>query len=174
MRTAKNYSPAFKESALQKVYNRGNKTITGLADELNINVYTLKSWMRDNQSIKPDSRQPQSSQSWSAEQRLLALHESHGLSGEALNTWCREHGLFSHQLTQWREDFCQVAPVASLSNAEKQQLKQLKLDNQQLERELRRKEKALAEAAALLVLQKKYHALFEDEVVSPPSSSGKR
>jgi transposase-like protein len=174
MRPPKNYSPAFKESALQKVYNRGNKTITELADELNINVYTLKSWMRDNQAIKPDPRHPQSSQNWSAELRLLALQESYGLSGEALNTWCRERGLFSHQLTQWRADFCQVAPVASLSNAEKQQLKQLKLDNQQLERELRRKEKALAEAAALLVLQKKYHALFEDEVVSPPSSSGKR
>jgi transposase-like protein len=67
----------FKESALQKVYNRGNKTLTELADELNINVYTLKSWMRDNQAIKPDPRHPQSSQNWSAELRLLALQESY-------------------------------------------------------------------------------------------------
>jgi transposase-like protein len=44
-----------------------------------------------------------------------------------------------------------------------QEIRELKQANMQLQRELNRKEKALAEAAALLVLQKKYRALFEDE-----------
>jgi hypothetical protein len=44
-----------------------------------------------------------------------------------------------------------------------QAIRELKLANAQLQRELNRKERAWAEAAALLVLQKKFHALFEDE-----------
>lgn len=173
MRNTKNYSPTIKDSALQKVFNRGDQTIAEVAKQLNINIYTLKSWMRDNQSLKTVSQLPPSSHDWSAEQRLLALQESHGLSGEALHAWCREHGLFTHQLTQWRQDFCQPASAPPLSKTDRQTIKQLKQEKQQLERELRRKEKALAEAAALLVLQKKYQALFEDEAVSPTSSSDK-
>lgn len=172
MKTTKNYSPAFMESALQKVYNRGDQTIAEVAEQLNINKYTLKSWMRNHQSLKTVSQQTPPSQQWSAEQRLLALHESHGLSVEALNAWCREQGLFTHQLTQWRQAFCEPV-AASSSKAEKQAIKQLQHEKQQLERELRRKEKALAEAAALLVLQKKYQALFEDEAVLPTLNNAK-
>jgi hypothetical protein len=80
--------------------------------------------------------------------------------------------LFTHQLTQWRQAFCEPV-AASSSKAEKQAIKQLQHEKQQLERELRRKEKALAEAAALLVLQKKYQALFEDEAVLPTLNNAK-
>ena len=44
-----------------------------------------------------------------------------------------------------------------------QEIKQLKQAKKQLEKELLRKDRALAEAAALLVLQKKLHALWGDE-----------
>jgi hypothetical protein len=52
MKTTKNDSPAFMESALQKVYNRGDQTIAEVVEQLNINKYTLKSWMRNHQSLK--------------------------------------------------------------------------------------------------------------------------
>jgi len=92
----------------------------------------------------------------------VALHESHGLVDEALNAWCRERGLFAHHLAQWGADFCVVGRAGNRQeNA--QEIRELKQANMQLQRELNRKEKALAEAAALLVLQKKYRALFEDE-----------
>ena len=100
---------------------------------------------------------------WSLEERLMALQESHGLVvDEALNGWCRERGLFAHHLSQWRVDFCAVGgPGNRRENA--QEVRELKHANVELQRELNRKEKALAEAAALLVLQKKYRALFEGE-----------
>ena len=85
------------------------------------------------------------------------------MSGEALNAGCRERGLFAHELTQWKIDFCKTTDSRS-SRAENQQLRSLKVENQRLERELKRKEKALAEAAALLILQKKVRALLEGEV----------
>jgi len=155
------YSEAFKEQALTKVLSRGNRTILAVAKELNISVFTLKNWMKktlpddENRAPRPAMRP----QDWRPEERLAALQESHGLAGEALNAWCRERGLFAHQLAQWKADFCGQAG-ASEGRAGARELRALKEENQRL----RRKEKALAEAAALLVLQKKYRALLGGEV----------
>ena len=165
MTSSKNrYSDEFKEQALTKVYSRGNRSIQTIADELNLSVHTLKTWMKT--TAHPDKNQPRSRakrpQDWSPEERLQALQESHGLSDEALHAWCREHGVFAHQLKQWQTDFC--ANGAGLSSREDaQMIRSQKAEIQRLERELARKEKALAEAAALLILQKKYQALLGDE-----------
>ena len=83
---------------------------------------------------------------------------------EALNAWCRGRGIFAHDLAQWRSDCCN-ALGATGQREESEELRQLRLANQQLQRDLNRKEKALAEAAALLVLQKKYRALWAAEDV---------
>ena len=100
---------------------------------------------------------------WTPVQRLLALNESHALSGSALHAWCREKGLFEHQLIQWRDAFCAAAQPTAVSAAEQRlantALRELQGRHDQLEREMRRKDRALAEAAALLVLQKKFQAL---------------
>lgn len=104
---------------------------------------------------------------WNARERLLALQESHALSGVALHAWCREKGLFEHQLKQWNDAFCAVGATASVPGAEHRQthaaLRELQVSHDQLQRQMRRKDKALAEAAALLVLQKKFRALWEGE-----------
>ena len=78
-----------------------------------------------------------------------------------LHAWCREKGLFEHQLKAWGEAFCSA--TVSESREAKTALRELQVKHDGLQRELRRKEKALAEAAALLVLQKKFQALWEDE-----------
>ena len=92
---------------------------------------------------------------------MVALHETHALSGEALHAWCRERGLFAHHLASWTAAFCAegkgVVPGA-------REIRTLKDENEQLKRALLRKDKALAEAAALLILQKKFQALWEEEV----------
>jgi transposase-like protein len=159
------YSDDFKDQALAKVYSRGNRTIQAIADDMNLSVHTLKTWMNstlhnDKNHARPKAKCPQD---WLPEERLLALQETHGLAGEALNAWCRERGLFAHQLTQWKTDFCE-AGSSHTDREDAKALRTLKAENQRLERELTRKEKALAEAAALLVLQKKYRALLGGEV----------
>ena len=77
-----------------------------------------------------------------------------------MQTWCRENGLFTHHLIRWKAAFCADIKVAPGSR----EIRVLKGENDQLKRELVRKERALAEAAALLILQKKFRALWEDEV----------
>lgn len=96
---------------------------------------------------------------WTLEERLQMLLESHGLEEEARHAWCREKGVFPHHLEQWRQDFSQGQDARS----ERVERKALKEENKRLQRELRRKEKALAESAALLVLQKKFQAFWEEK-----------
>ena len=166
------HSPAFREQALVKVYSRGSRDIASVAEELNINLSTLKGWMRDKsrrEKLVPGSaamNQPDKidkvdkrPQDWKPAEQLLALMQTHGLSEEQRNAWCRENGLFAHHLVAWQKAFSNTAS----SSTDQQQLRGLKDENHQLKRELIRKEKALAEAAALLVLQKKFRAMWEDE-----------
>jgi transposase len=154
------YSEAFIEQALVKVFSRGQRTIKEVAAELHINLHTLKNWMKrtsvpKNKAMPTTDKRPAD---WTAAEKLTALHETHGLSGEALSAWCREKGLFAHHLTSWKEEFC--APKTPMPAA---QMRTLKDENVSLKKAIQRKDKALAEAAALLVLQKKFRALWEDE-----------
>ena len=154
------YSESFIEQALVKVYARGGRTIRSVSEDLNVNHFTLKNWMRmKSGKLSGLGAKEKRPQDWSAAEQLIALHESHGLSGESLHAWCREKGLFAHHLSSWRAAFCMDGKLAPVTR----ELRTLKDENDQLKRELVRKEKALAEAAALLILQKKFRALWEGE-----------
>lgn len=154
------HSPEFKEQALSKARERGSRTLGSIAKELNLPLGTLKGWLGSANKHTSLSLNGVVGH-WNPSQRLLALQESHHLSGPELHAWCREKGLFEHQLNQWREAFCQ--PDVSRSPASNVALRTLQRSFEQLQRELRRKDKALAEAAAILILQKKFQALLEDE-----------
>ena len=161
MKTYTRYSEGFKEQALAKVYNRGNdQSIQAVADDLNICLQTLKTWMKKTKLDIPRGQQSKAirPQDWRPEERLAALQESYGLIGADLDAWCRGQGIFAHQLEQWKAGFCNQGIVP-----EKREVHALKAEIHSLERELLRKDKALAEAAALLVLQKKFRALLGGE-----------
>jgi transposase-like protein len=165
MKKYKRYSAGFKEQALVKVYNRGNEqSIQSVANELNIHLTTLKTWMKQKeQDVKPAPPKSKRPEDWSSEERFTALQKTYNLIGEDLNAWCRERGVFIYQLEQWKTDFCSQGDSVG-KREEARILRTLKEEKQSLERELLRKDKALAEAAALLVLQKKFRALLGGEV----------
>jgi len=159
------YTAEFRAHAVAKARLRGDRTIDSVAAELHLSIHTLKYWLKTEPVAAASATEAPlpvegAATSWSAAQRLQALMQSYGLEGEALNAWCRENGVFSHQLAQWRQDFSSPPREAKDHRAE---VRDLQGQNEQLQRELRRKEKALAEAAALLVLQKKFRALWGDE-----------
>jgi transposase len=163
------HSKEFKEHALRKVRERGNRTQQSIADELNIALSTLKGWLQSSSASArglPHGATPLQddvpASAWGAAKRLQALNESYSLNGEPLHAWCREKGLYAHQLQTWKEAFC--AGVEPTAREARGTLRELQSKHDELERQLRRKDKALAEAAALLVLQKKFQALWEDEV----------
>ncbi len=91
------YTEAFKQQAMEKVLQRGHKTIQTIADELNVNHYTLKSWLRtyrrETMSKTPTSKRPKD---WITEERFQLLMESSTRKGEDLNAFCRKKGIFTH------------------------------------------------------------------------------
>jgi hypothetical protein len=167
------HSQEFQEQALSKVRARGKRTLESVAAELNMPLGTLKGWLKrsglEGAALPHAATLPGDvpARQWSPAQRLLALQESHTLSGSALHAWCREKGLFEHQLKQWRDAFCAMSnpavhtPAASAAQQRvaSAALRELQTRHDRLQREMRRKDRALAEAAALLVLQKKFQAL---------------
>ena len=102
-------------------------------------------------------------QDWSAEERFAALIETAGMSEEERGVWCRAHGLHSHQLATWRRDAL-AGSLGGTGRSEQTELNRLRQEAARLKKELARKDRALAETTALLVLQKKVRFLWgEDE-----------
>ena len=109
------HSDEFRQQALSKVRHRGTRSVRDIADELHMSAGTLRKWWgRSNRvdpaaALKAELPSELPADAWSAGQRLLALQQTHGLSGPELHAWCREKGLFEHQLIAWRDAFCGVA-----------------------------------------------------------------
>lgn len=90
-----------------------------------------------------------------AEQRFSIVLETATFTEEELSQYCREKGLYPDQVKQWKQ-----ACITANTNVTKVDDKADKKRIRELEKELHRKEKALAETAALLVLRKKFNAHF--------------
>jgi transposase-like protein len=137
-------------------------SIPALAKETGIAQWTLYRW-RDlaKKNGEVVNKPKKSADKHSTAQKLAVVVETFALNEAELNEYCRTRGLYPAQVKAWREA-CEKANSASLdtthavreaTRADKQQIKAL-------ERELHRKEKALAETAALLTLRKKAAAIW--------------
>ena len=103
-------------------------------------------------------------ENWPAEAKLAAVIETATFSEVELSQYCREKGLYPEQVKAWRKACLDGQTVAMRqSQSERVQTKVDRKRIRDLERELNRKEKALAEAAALLVLRKKLNTLWGDD-----------
>lgn len=154
------YSIQVKEAVLQKVL-QGNKSHHEIAMEYGVGRSTLGNWLRQykrNGAIELKSKEKRP-RDWTSEERLTALMTTGSMSPEECASWCRKKGIFPHHLEQWKKD-----AISGMSNtADKQQREkeqQYKKEISSLKRDLSRKEKALAETAALLVLKKKAQAIW--------------
>ncbi len=107
-------------------------------------------------------------QDWTTEQKLAVVLDAQGLAEAELGGFLRQRGLHGSTLTDWRETVLRGAKAELGGRSDKQPGLEAKRIRE-LERELARKDKALAEAAALLVLQKKFRALMgaEDDDTEP-------
>ena len=125
-----------------------------VARAVGVSATTLERWRA--QALE----QPMQQRSWTAAARLEAVISTAALDETARNAWCREHGVYAQQLAQWRGSATQALAGPEEPRAGARQHQDDRRRIKDLERELRRKDKALAEAAALLVLSKKAEAIF--------------
>lgn len=139
---------------------------TALAKETGICQATLSRWLKEASTLKPkmpskddDKPTPKQIQAWTPEEKLALVLEAASLSEGELGILLRSKGLSTAVLEEWRQQaLTGLRGTAQLSETVKGSKRV-----RDLERELARKDKALAEAAALLVLKKKAQAIWGDE-----------
>lgn len=156
----KHYSKEFKASVLQRLEPPTNDTVKSLSEELNIAKTTIYQWLKAKHNNSGSSRP---AHEWSSKDKFHVVLETATLTQEELAAYCRRKGLYPEDVNTWREQ-CIRANMATSKDPLKleEELHEEKRRAKELEKELRIKEKALAETAALLVLQKKAQAIWGD------------
>ncbi len=145
-----------------------NISIPQLSKDEGISDVTLYNWRKQarDKGLKVPGKKSQGEQ-WSSEAMFAVVLETASMNEVQLSKYCRQKGLYTEQVAEWKRNCIDAnARTDTTLKARSVSQKQDKQRIKQLEKELRRKEKALAETAALLVLRKKYNALWgqdEDE-----------
>ena len=141
-----------KEAIVEQALNRNGKSLAAIAAANHIGYSTLQRWLR--KARAGTSLDAGKSTTLNRKQQLEHLLATSRLDETALGAYCRQHGIYSHQLTDWKEVFMSESKQDKRQQ-QREELRRLKAENKRLQRDLQRKDKALAEASALLILKKK-------------------
>lgn len=160
----KSYSESFKRKMVARLLLPNAPSAYALSKEVGVSQPTLSRWTRALGSVvsvstkktpgtASRSRRPED---WTAQDRLRIVMEASRLEEAELGELLRREGLHEEVLSQWREAALEaLQPAGRARGADRKRIKEL-------ERDLAKKEKALAETAALLVLKKKVQAIWGD------------
>ena len=141
---------------LRWLNNSGNKASIGFSSNL------YKSSINNMTAKRPFNLRP--------EEKLKIVNEAASLSNEQLGAFIRSKGIHETHLEQWR-----MQMLGGLGKTEKKPKNSKETKRiRELEKELKRKDKALAETAALLVLKKKVQEIWGDEDDNTITMNGKR
>lgn len=156
------YTEVHKKSIISKVLESNGKTQEEIARENGIHPATLGRWLQAfrNDKLKSEGRDGIQPSRRNPGEKLSLLLESKTVEPGALGEWLRHNGLHTEHLRLWEQEL--LTMTINNQKNEKDEIAQLKKENRDLKKDLARKEKALAEAAVLLTLKKKFPNLFED------------
>lgn len=159
---SKRYSDEFKESAVKKMMPPNPISIPKLSSEIGVSDVTLYKWRNlyrnKGVAVPGDKSKPEN---WSPGDKLAVVIETAAFNEVELSEYCRSKGLYREQISRWKiEALSGYEKSSQVKKAQKQNHREDKQKIKKLERELNRKEKALAETAALLVLSKKWEAVW--------------
>jgi transposase len=153
------YSAAFKTEMVRKMTRPNARTAKDLEQETGVHQTTLSRWKReagkvDSMSTKKKKQKRPADRT--PDEKLALVLEANQIADEELGEFLRRNGLHEADLTRWRGE-----ALAGLGNRWQEKPRPSDVKRiRELEKELRRKDKALAETAALLVLQKKVQAIW--------------
>jgi len=167
------FTQSFKIQAVEKVLGRAAGTsVLEISDSLGVGYSTLQKWivksrhhefesvLSGESSRLPTTTREKRPGDWSLAERLTMVTACRSLDKAAISKRCRRQGIYPHHIKQWEQDFVSGHPQNTKAQSD---LKRLRTENKALKKELNRKDRALAETAALLVLQKKVHAIWGND-----------
>ena len=163
------YSEAVKADVRRRMSPPNRQSVVEIARELGIHAITLYKWRKTwrlQGEVVPASEKE--AEGWSAADKFTVVLETAGLNATELGGYCRERGLYPEQVDRWRKaaQDANAQPLLTMSDQKDLQKRHQEAQREikRLQQELRRKDKALAEAAALLIASKKIQAYWgEDE-----------
>jgi transposase-like protein len=162
------YSAAFKARVVKRLVGPQAVSATQLAEAVGVPQPTLSRWVRELRSVEAMPRRSHAGRTGA--EKLRVVQEAAALDEAALGALLRREGLQMADLTAWRQAAEQALDAKPTRPKPGASVEAKRV--QELERELARKERALAEAAALLVLKKKAHAIWGDaDDATPPRSA---
>jgi len=162
------YSEAVKADVRRRMGPPHRQSVAQISAELGIHVVTLynwrKAWRLQGEVVPASEKDPEG---WGATDKFTVVLETAGLNATELSAYCRERGLYPEQVERWRQASQDANQKPVLTLKEQKELERLRAQDQKeikrLKQELRRKEKALAEAAALLIASKKIQAFWGED-----------
>jgi len=162
------YDVALREAVRIRMSPPNRESVAEIARDTGITPQTIynwrSQWQKRGQLVPASSKAPEQ---WSAADKLAAVIQAAGLSGTELGSFCRERGLYPKQVARWRQAAEDANGPSAPSMADQRELQRKNQElirrNRQLERELQKKEKALTEAATLLMLSKKFNQIFQQD-----------
>ena len=157
------YSLAFKQKMVEQLTGKNALSATRLARQTGLRQQNLSRWLDEARSLPSVASHTPKSRVWTVEQKAQVLADASKLSGEELTLYLEREGIKLADFERWRialEEDGQGS-IASTKRIRR------------LERELARKEKALAEAAVLLVLKKTIDRYYKEEDDGTEESSEK-
>ena len=148
------YGQGFKDKAIARLVPPESAPLEVVARDVGIAAGTLERWRKEAPS------RPGHGRGWTACGRLEAVITTAAMNEVDKSAWCREHGMYPAELVKWRASATTALTAPEELRASPQATRQDRKRIKELERELLRKDRALAETAALLVLSKKVQAIF--------------
>jgi transposase len=149
------YGHKFKTQTVARLLPPESAPITTVSAESGVSVATLERWRADALST------PARAGAWTAAARLQAVIATAAMDETQRSAWCREQGVYPTELQQWKENATAALSDIPEERISPQETRDARKRVKELERDLRRKDKALAETAALLVLSKQLEAIFQ-------------
>ncbi|WP_254934929.1 transposase [Cyanobium sp. WAJ14-Wanaka] len=162
------YSEAVRADVRRRMSPPQRQSVARISKELGIHILTLYRWRRtwrlQGEVVPASEREPEA---WSAADKFTVVVETAGLNATELSGYCRERGMFPEQVRIWKQAALDANAKPVLTMDEQKELERLRAQDQREikapKKELQRKEKAMAEMAALLVLRKKWDAFCSED-----------
>ncbi len=155
------YSAQFRNTVLRKLLSPESRSVVEVAREYNLSVSTVYGWKvkMNNGTLQVDDG-VQSNRNRQLSEKLSLLLEYRSVAEDDQGSWLRDNGLHSEHLTVWEQEVREA--MGKGGQRVREELKAARKKIREQERELARRERALAEAAIIITAQKKTQVLFED------------
>ena len=156
------HSPEFKESIVQKITTPGGPSVMQMSEKTGIHHTSIRGWIKTYANFNSMKK----TKEWSPEERLEVIIKISTMTENERGEFLRANGLHSTELEEWKKAFYSAQRPVGRPKIDPE-LVDLRAKEKELSRDLKRKDKALAEMSARVILLKKSHILFgvneEDE-----------